>query len=324
MSTDSPARASQHQSGGLPTLDLWHLLAMTLLGFACCDDASRPPPANPGAKAPVADATNEPDTKPSPRASTSYDDYAEAALAIGYLLRADTPAWHEISAKYEIARPRIEAVDKSNHTEYAKEIPKALGQIKAGKGADINTHIVTKGLQHVTVLTISNLLDGVIGEDTRTSSRAISRIKSVFAVIQPTLKRRDATVYNDVATLVPAAEQALARLQTAKNKPGLASAAMHLSKLLSKTYALSVLYEMKGVEEFCGEANKDPGKCAVKRTEAGMYYRIIESFIEARDKAAATEVENLIGGTRPGPKYATVRDLLARALPFTVEELSFR
>lgn len=263
------------------------------------------------------------ETTPPVEVPNRFEKYAGAALAIGHLLQADTPIWSEINAKYDVVKSQIAAIDLKHKTAYAKEIPGALNSIETGESIDINRHVVTKGLQHVTVLTISGLLDDLITADLESASPIAANIKTVFSAISPTFKRRDDTIYGGRPTLVPAAEQSLAEIESAKTKPALASAAMNFTTLLSKTYTLSVLFEMKGVEEFCGEATPDPKKCAIKRTEAGMYYRLIKQSVLGRDKEADSKIEKMISSKHGVPKYTAVRDLLANNLPFGVEDLTF-
>ena len=262
-------------------------------------------------------------TTPPVEVSNRFEKYAEAVLGIGHLLQADTLAWPEIKAKYDVVKSQIAAIDLKNKTAYAKEIPLALNNIETGESIEINRHVVTKGLQHVSVLTISGLLDDLITADLESASPIAANIKIVFSAISPTFKRRDETIYGGTPTLVPAAEQSLAQIERAKTKPALASAAMNFTTVLSKTYTLSVLFEMKGVEKFCGEATPDPKECAIKRTEAGMYYRVIKQSVLSRDKEGDSKIEKMISSKHGVPKYTAVRDLLAQNLPFSVEDLTF-
>ena len=269
---------------------------------------------------PVQDSSNQISVK---KPQQSLDPYAKAALSIGYLLKADAISWSEIDDKYKSVEQHIKSIDREYKTSYEKELPLALAEIKANKSVEVNRHVVTKGLQHVTVLTIGRLIDTLITGDLEHSKNVSKEIKNVFSAIEPTFKRRDDTIYGGKPTLLPETESTLAKLEAANSKPAIANVAMELSTLLSKTYVLSVLFEMKGVEEFCGTKTPDPDKCAVKRTEAGIYYRIIKEAVANRDKEADTKMEKMIGSEHGAPSYAKARDLLANVFPFTKEDLTF-
>lgn len=302
------------------------LVAALVLAFACKEkQTEQSAPAEP-ATAPKPEDVKAPEIsneKGVAEASSALEQYPDAPLAIGHLLQADTISWDQIKEKYEIAKPQVEAIDAKHNTTYAVEITEALDAIKAGESVDVNRHVVTKGLQHVTVLTITDLIDRLVTDDLKDAPKIAERIRKVFAAIEPTFERRDSTVYGGKATLVPAAQEALFRLAQAKTKAALASAAMEFSALLSKTYVLSVLFEMKGVEEFCSGTAPDPDKCAVKRTEAGIYYRIIRPSVAAADKEADAKIEAMIHSDKAIPKYETARDLLAKALKLDAKDLTF-
>jgi hypothetical protein len=297
------------------------MAAMLVLSSSCKGPAQEPTkPPEPVQRETAVDASSQ---RPAPEAPPILVQYADAVLSIGNLLQAQALSFPDIEEKYAVARPHIEGIDSLHQTSYAKEIPTALASIKAGESAEVNNHIVTKGLQHVTVLTIQGLLDKLIAADGEDAKKLIADIKTAYTAIEPTFKRRDETVYAGKPTLAPAAEAALAALESAQTKPALASAAMEFSTLLSKTYVLSILFEMKGIEEFCGSKTPDPAQCAVKRTEAGMYYRIMQPAVAKKDKKADAAIDKMIHSEHAVPKYASARDHLAKALTFTAKDLTF-
>lgn len=303
-------------------------MAVTLILTLSCKGPSKELPApaesaQKGENKPLDPATGEDNAERPGQQENSVSSYAEAALSIGYLLSADTISWTDIESKYKMIQSHVEAVDNESKTSYGKEIPQALAEIKGGKSIEVNRHIVTKGLQHVTVLAIEQMLDQLISSELEATIKISENIKAAFSAIEPTFKRRDDTVYSGKPTLVPAAEAALGRLMAAESKPAIANAAMELSNLLSKTYVLSVLFEMKGVEEFCGAKATDTNQCAIKRVEAGIYYRIIKKAVASRDAAADAEIEKMINSEHGVPSYAATRDLLAKILPFNKEDLTF-
>lgn len=269
------------------------------------------------------EAVDSSSPKPTVEAPSGLEPYAAATLSIGNLLNAEGISWPDVDAKYEIIKPRIESIDAEHKTSYGKEIPKALADMKAGESVEVNRHIVTKGLQHVTVLTIDGLLNKLITDELENARKTSASIKTVFAAIEPTFRRRDDTIYSGKPTLAPAAERSLAQLESAQSKPAMAGAAMEFSALVLKTYVLSVLYEMKGVEEFCGTKTPNPAQCAIKRTEAGIYYRIIQPKVTSRDQEANAKIEAMLHSQHAVPEYSSARDLLASTLPFTAQDLTF-
>ncbi len=293
--------------------------AMLILAVSCKDKTKEPTKRAHSMHKDAPDSPPQPDVDP----PAGVGPYVDAAFLIGHMLQAETISWPDVEAKYEVAKPYVELVDVQHKTSYAKEIPQGLAAIKAGESVEVNRHVVTKGLQHVTVFIIEGLLDKLITEAPKNAKKNSDEIKRAFAAIEPTFRRRDDTVYGGEPTLVPALERALKQLESAGSKPAMAGAAMELSTLLSKTYVLSVLFEMKGVEEFCGTKMPDPDKCAVKRTEAGIYYRIIKPAVAARDKEGDAAIEKMIHSEHAVPKYSRARELLAENLPFSAQDLTF-
>jgi hypothetical protein len=296
------------------------MAAMLILSSSCQGSPKEPSERPEPIKGETTEASSQ---RPSPDASSSLAQYADAVLSIGNLLKATLLSWPDIEEKYAVARTHIEEIDSLHLTSYAQEISKALAGIRAGESAEVNNHIVTKGLQHVTVLIIQGLLDKLVTADLEDAKGLSADIKTAYAAIEPTFKRRDDTVYAGNPTLAPAAEAALARLESAQSKTALASGVMEFSTLLSKTYALSILFEMKGVEEYCGSKAPNPAQCAVKRTEAAIYYRILQPAVAKKDKEAAAAIDKMIHSEHAVDRYTSVRDHLAKTLPFTIKDLTF-
>lgn len=76
------------------------------------------------------------------------------------------------------------------------------------------------------------------------------------------------------------------------------TARRELEDVIARTYGLCVLYEIMGVEEY---RDSDLAKCEVKKTEAVVFYRIIEPRIKKRSPKIAEMISNMLNGN-----YATM------------------
>ncbi len=297
--------------------------SMTLVvSFGCKErEATKVEPA-PAAEAERSEKAPDPAPKPV-GVATESTAYADATGSIGNLIRQEPLDWGKIDLEYEVVRPLIARIDLANATTYASEIKGALDGIKKGERVDVNQHVVTKSLQHVSVLRLSELMDKAVTGKAEDAGDTVLEIRAMVKSIDFVFKRRDDTVYGKDPTLAPQAEAILNRMEAAKDRAAMAGVIMDFSTLLSKTYALSVLFEMKGVEEFCRGPNANPDKCEVKRTEARIYYRIIAKSVENKDPKAHTAMVKMIDSEHGVPSYEKARDLLSSTLPFTAEDLTF-
>jgi len=213
--------------------------------------------------------------------------YAKAEAAIERMRKQKEPDWDAIKAQYEITSAIVKKYDAKLDMQYDTQIRQALSKCAAGEKVKVNQQILAKGLQHITVLAIRDELNA---KDKSVSSE---RIKVYFEGIRPTFIRRDKDFFGGGnKTLESAADVALEHLAKA-DSAGFLTARRELEDVIARTYGLCVLYEIMGVEKY---RDSDLAACEVKKTEAVVFYRIIEPRITKRSPTTAEMISKMLNG----------------------------
>jgi hypothetical protein len=252
-----------------------------------------------------------PATKDAALNMAMVNQYVKAQTAISRGMSSKTPDWTEIMAQFELTMPVIKDVDAKYKKHYSKEIRDALKKCAAGgQEYAINSQIVGKGYQHITVLAIQKQLDYMEKASSEEMKSSAEKVAAYFEVIRPTLARRDKGFFEGKKTLEAAADDAIAKLLKA-DKGELLTASRELEDVIARTYALSMLYEIKEVEK---KRDSDPQFCEVKRTEASMFYRIIQPRIEKRSPKINVILVNILKGSIGAMNSADVEKYLSEGL----------
>lgn len=218
--------------------------------------------------------------------------YAASHLELERARAQKTPDWAAIDASYEKTLPIIKSVDAKYGTQYEKEIRDALKKCAAGDKVKINSQVIGKGFQHVTVLAIQQELDFAASAKQAGIKASAKRVAAYFEDIRPTFARRDKGYFEGQKTLEAAADAAIEQLSKS-NKNSLLATSRELEDVIMRTYALSVLYEMEELEK---KRDSDTEFCDVKKVEAAVYYRIIQPRIEKRSPKANEIILNMLNG----------------------------
>jgi hypothetical protein len=221
------------------------------------------------------------------------NQYVKAVQEIEKNRNGKSPDWTSITAQYELALPLIKQIDAKYATHYGDEIGNALKKCAANEKSQINGQVVGKGLQIVTVLSIRQELDLMSNLSSEQKTTSAQKIAAYFEVIRPTFVRRDKGFFEGKKTLEAAADTTLAQLSKA-DKGDLLTASRELEDTISRTYALSMLYELKEIEKL---RDSDVAACDVKRVEASMFYKIIQSRIEKRSPKTNEILLNTLKGS---------------------------
>ena len=185
-----------------------------------------------------------------------------------------------------------------------------LKNCASGVDYGINTQIVGKGFQHVTVLAIRQELDLMAGAGPEEMKAGADKIAAYFEVIRPTMARRDKGFFEGKKTLEAAAEDAIAKLEKA-DRGELLSASRELEDVIARTYALSLVYEIIEVEK---KRDSDPNFCEIKRTESKMFYRIIQPRIERHSPKSNQIILNILNGSFGAMNSADIERYLSEGL----------
>jgi hypothetical protein len=216
--------------------------------------------------------------------------YAAAELRIEKNRVSKKPDWNAIKAEFESMLPVVSYVDAMSKTKYSIELTEAIRLCEDGNRPQVNGQVLVKGLQHVTVLGIKGELDEISkpGADKKLIAE---KIAAFFEGIRPTFARRDKGFFGGKKTLEAAAESTIERL---KSETDTFAAARELEDVIARTYAFSMVYEF---EELTKMRDSDPAGCEVKRTEASMFYRIIQPRIAKRSPKNDQIISNMLKGS---------------------------
>jgi len=221
--------------------------------------------------------------------------YAAAQVQIERLRKvSEGPVdWDAVAQQFQITLPVVREIDRAHELSYATQIPVALGKCGEGSRPDVNQQVLAKGLQHVTVLAIRRELGELAGAAGTNRRAAAARAVALFEGIRPTFTRRDKDFFPGVNALTAAADAGLKQIEAAARQDGdIVGAGRALEQAIARTYALSVLYEIRQIERL---RDGDRAACDVKRAEAIIFYRVIYDRIKTRDaKTAGTLLSYLI------------------------------
>ena len=219
--------------------------------------------------------------------------YAKAEVTIERLRKQKAPDWDAIGAQYEITSAAVKRIDAKHGTDYDGEIRRALKKIASGERVKVNQQVLAKGLQHVTVLAIMQELDSMVKSDSAGRRGGALRVAAYFEGIRPTFVRRDADFFAESRLLEKTADVAIKGLSSG-DSASFVTARRELEDILARTYSLCVLYEVMEVERLRGS---DLGGCDVKRSEAVIFYRIVQARIRKRSAKADEVIRNMLDGS---------------------------
>lgn len=241
----------------------------------------------------VSNGCSESDKKQNVPEPAVVKQYVKAYLEIEKIRADKNPDWADANTQYKITLPVIKNVDAKYATDYVKEIRDALKKCAAGEKTEINGQIVAKGFQNVTVLAIRQELDLMATSEPADIKASAERIAAYFEGIRPTFVRRDKGFFEGEKILEAAADAAIEQLSKS-DKGNLLTASRELEDVIARTYALSLLYEMEGIEKL---RDSDLDTCDTKRAEAGMFYRVIQPRIVKRSPTANEILLNTLNGS---------------------------
>ncbi|MCK4753432.1 MAG: hypothetical protein KAS75_08290 [Planctomycetes bacterium] len=236
--------------------------------------------------------------------------YAQAEVTIERLRKQPTPDWSAIKSQYIVTVPIVKKIDAKTGTNYNQEITDALKKCAAGERVKVNQQTLAKGLQHVTVLAITEELNKMANASVADRKMLVDRIAAYFEGIRPTFTRRDKDFFEAKKTLEAQAEAALERLAKAGSSD-LITARRQLEDAINRTYALCVLFEIMEVEKL---RDSDIPKCDVKRVEAVIFYRIIQPNIKKRSLKNDEIILHLLNGNYDTMSAMLLEMLLGKGL----------
>ncbi|MCP3943242.1 MAG: hypothetical protein GY710_17385 [Desulfobacteraceae bacterium] len=210
------------------------------------------------------------------------EEFATAEVVIERMRKNENPDWNAIKKQYAVCSKLVKEVDERNHTDYFTAIPDALAKCANNESVKVNQQTLSKGLQHIAVMKIYDLIGSMANSDSTTKENIVNEITAVFDGIRPTFIRRDKDYFDGRKLLEKEADLALAELK-ASSGSGYITAASKLESAINRTYALCVLFEMQSIEKL-RETNIP--KCDVKLAEAIIFYRIIEPRIKKTNRKA--------------------------------------
>lgn len=240
--------------------------------------------------------------------------FADAVIRIERLRkRTDGPVdWEAIRTHLKTTLGVIRKTNRTNTPDYEKDLAVALRQCATGNRPDVNQQIIAKGLQHVAVLAIRLELDVMARAAGSGREAAAKRAAVYFEAIRPTFARRDKDFFPDRGALMPAADAGLRQVLAASRLTGTTVAAgRQFEEAICRTYALSVLYEVKEIERL---RHSDRAECEVKRTEAQMFYRIISPRIRKQDAGADAAIWTMLRADYDAMSVRDLKSALKRGL----------
>ncbi|MGA1824588.1 MAG: hypothetical protein ACMUIP_07960 [bacterium] len=208
--------------------------------------------------------------------------FAKAEVAIEHMRKQNNPDWNAIREQYSICSKLVKEIDKTNNTNYNKSMQDAIAQCAQNQRTKVNQQTLAKGLQHIAVMKIRNLISSMAYADRTTRKTIAHQIAALFDGIRPTFTRRDKDFFEGRRNLEREADLALAKLPS-NSYADYITAASRLNNIINRTYALSVLYEVQSIEKL---RTTDIAQCEVKLAEAVIFNRIIDTKIRKTDRDA--------------------------------------
>lgn len=238
--------------------------------------------------------------------------FADAEIKIEHLRKKSPVDWKEIKKQYNATIPIVMIIDKLDNTNYKSEMDAAFDKCLKGEDVKVNQQIFAKGLQCVAVSGIRHKITklGI----TKQRVREIKGISLFIEGIRPTFIRRDQTVFGGKRTLEAEVEKILTEMNknAEKGSPALFTDIQRLEKLITRVYALSVIFEIEGIEKYRA-SNKE--KCDVKLKEAEIFYRIIEKQVKQRNPNADKIIKSIFKVDFNNMDSKVVRKALENSLP---------
>jgi hypothetical protein len=257
-------------------------------------------------------------TSTSSRAPQAWDAldiaaFAAAEVKIEHLRKQSSVDWAAIRAAVDETMAVVKATDQRHGLRYAAEIPAALARCEKGEQPKVHQQVIAKGLQHVAVLGIAHELSLLAGGKAADKAKLVDRIASFAKGIRPTFVRRDKDYFEGQPTLVTELDQAVSGLRAAvKADQPVKAASQQLLDAITRTYALSVRYEIEQVEKL---RLKDLPACEVKRAEAVIFYRIIRDRVTKQAPQAHGTIEKMLEAAPDQMSAAILTEQLAAGLP---------
>ncbi len=236
--------------------------------------------------------------------------YAKAEVSIEIMRKKAMPDWNAITSQFLTTIPIVKKIDDKTGTNYALEITNALQKCAVGEKVKVNQQTLAKGLQHVTVLAITQELNSMADATAAERKIATDRIAAYFEGIRPTFTRRDKDFFEAKKTLEAQAEAAIERLAKAGSSD-LITARRQLEDSINRTYALCVLYEIMDIEKLRAS---DLDKCEVKKAEAVIFYRIIQPVVKKRSAKNDQIILNILNGNYGTMNAEVLETLLEKSL----------
>jgi len=296
------------------------LVLSVTLGLSACQEASPPPEA----PAPAAESAARPAAKPAARSELKpaadarlglLESCAAAEVEIERLRKAKPGTdWAAIAERFERCAFLVREVDRRHSLRYEEAIRAALKHCAAGAQPRVHQQTLAKGLQHVAVLALQDELDALAAKDATLRAQAVARAAAIYQGIRPTFIRRDKDFFAGTPTLAAAADQALEALRQAA--PSGAAAALgarrDLEDAITRTYALSLLYEVQGIAKL---RDTDRAACDVKKREAELFHAIIQPRLERRAPAADAALAAMLAADYPAWDPAAAEANIQQGLP---------
>lgn len=256
-----------------------------------------------------------PKARKAPMTAVWVSAFADAQLQIERLRRAQKVDWQEIGVQIKKGMPVVEFVDREFGTQYRQEIVQGLEECKAQREVAVNQQVVAKGLQHVAVMGIDWAFDQINGGLKETPADGVLMISEFARGIMPTLERRDTDFFGGKKTLVGTALHVLDEIKqagAANDRVRMMAARRTFDDVVFRTYALSVAFEISQIETL---RKTEPDKCAVKRKEAEIFYRIIRQRIAKADIVVDQIIVSMLSGDFDKMNLNLFYALLKRGLP---------
>lgn len=252
-------------------------------------------------------------TVPAPWASLDVGAFAEAEIKIEHLRKQSEVDWAAIRRELDLTLPVVQFMDRHKALSYDAEMASAFAKCQRGERPKVHQQAIAKGLQHVAVLGIQHELSLLSGADGAAKATGVKRIRALASGIRPTFVRRDKDYFDSQPTLAKGLDEALDGVRDAvqSKEPPLA-ATTALTDSITRTYALSVLYEIEQVEKL---RQKDLDACEVKRTEAVIFYRIIGESISKRQPRAHATILAMLQASPDQMNASMLKAELQKGLP---------
>ncbi len=239
--------------------------------------------------------------------------FAEAELKIERLRKQANVDWPAIRGEVEKTLPLVRFMDEQLGVTYQAEMAAALAKCERGERPKVNQQVIAKGLQHVAVLGIDHAMKLLASGDTTDGRKDLERVAALAKGIKPTFVRRDKDYFGGQPTLSAQLDQVVASLPGSGDDPSrLAKTHDALIDAITRTYALSVLYEIEQVEKL---RIVDLAGCEVKRAEAVIFYRIIANRISKQDAQAHGAIVAMLKATPDQMSASLLKSQLQTGLP---------